>query len=193
MPTIESSMAQMYVSQPSSASRPAGAASSSGASTARGSVGSAPQPYAATHKDPTTGIETRWEVSGSSQYTDPNDASQRSLNLKRIRETGTQRDARTSPGKFASCETATHLMASPASHSEYRNGRVSISIHVPVKPLIHHGQVIEVLLVPPPLTSTDAVSRITPNEELPDRGLTRRRRFVIIRDNLDGGNSFEAM
>lgn len=45
--------------------------------------------------------------------------------------------------------------------------------------------------MPPP--STDAVSRITPNQEQPDRGLTRLRRFVVVRDNVDNGSSFEAL
>ena len=44
-------------------------------------------PYVATVSDQRTGLQTRWEVSATTQYTDPvNLSSNRGLNVKRIRE-----------------------------------------------------------------------------------------------------------
>lgn len=53
-------------------------------------------PYTAT--DPRTGVQTHWEVSSSTQYTDPAASSQRSVAIKRIREVEDREDTKTVKG-----------------------------------------------------------------------------------------------
>ncbi|KAK3712229.1 hypothetical protein LTR37_009091 [Vermiconidia calcicola] len=60
----------------------------------------------------------------------------------------------------------------------------------PPQSLFRRGKVIEVLLVPPQDTSGSAISRMTPAGGSSD---VRLRRFVIVKDNLPNGNTFEAI
>ncbi len=63
------------------------------------------QAFAATGRDSKTGMETRWEVTASSPYTDPAGTTQRQINTKRIREDPNKTDSSTTSSMFCFCFT----------------------------------------------------------------------------------------
>jgi hypothetical protein len=62
-------------------------------------------------------------------------------------------------------------------------------------PLMANNKVVEVLLVPPETTGSTASGTTPKSEDMeaPARTIARLRRFVIVRETVEGRNAFEAM